>query len=179
MDLIYDEFFPEVPDAVNSNLENEGFVTTLILYNLGSMIIAILSFPVLVIYSCVLKLFIPCCKGTIKRSCKKKRESLEETLYWSQPIVTYTESYAVLSMCTLINLRFVSHNPNIKTFLLCTVDGIRRINDSPDFVADNRLVDDLIHPTSGCCPHSIVLLDTSGRRKDKEEIRSYLRTLEH
>ena len=108
MELLYDQIFDEVPDSVNSNLENEGFGTTLILYNLGSMIIAILSFPVLAIYSSILRLFIPVCKGTIKKSCKKKRENLEETLYWTQPIVTYTESYAVLSMCTLINLRFVS-----------------------------------------------------------------------
>jgi len=107
MELLYDQIFDEVPDSVNSNLENEGFGTTLILYNLGSMIIAILSFPVLAIYSSILRLFIPVCKGTIKKSCKKKRESLEETLYWTQPIVTYTESYAVLSMCTLINLRFM------------------------------------------------------------------------
>ena len=69
MDLIYDIFFPEVPDSVNSNLENEGFGTTLIVYNLGSMIIAILSFPVLVIYLMIIRLILPCCTGKSKLKC--------------------------------------------------------------------------------------------------------------
>ena len=178
MDLIYDEFFTDVPDSANSNLENEGFGTTLILYNLGSMIIAILSFPVLTIYACVLKFFIPCCKGPVKVYCKKKREDLQETLYWSQPIVTYTESYAVLSMCTLINLRFVSPDLNPITFFPFTVDGIRRVNDSIDFFTDNHPIGNPVYFACGSSPDSFVLLGTSRWRKNLAEIRSNLRTLE-
>lgn len=70
IDILYDEFFFDIPDSVNQNLEAEGFGTTLILYNLGSMIIAIVSFPLLVIYFLVVSFFTQFCLGKLKGWCK-------------------------------------------------------------------------------------------------------------
>merc|ERR1711924_224852 len=71
MDILYDKFIPEIPDSMNSNLEAEGFGTTLVLYNLGSMIIAIVSWPVLCVYLMIVAFFVPICFGKIRKWCSE------------------------------------------------------------------------------------------------------------
>lgn len=105
-DFIYEELFGfKKPDAVNDNLEAEGFETTLFLFNVGSLIIAIISYPIMLVTYIVMKLL--CCG---KQSwVEKKRAKLGKLLFWTHPIVTIMESYAVLVMSVFINIRFMDY----------------------------------------------------------------------
>jgi hypothetical protein len=132
-DLVYTDFYPEKPDPINENFNSSGFSTTLILYNLGSLMLAILSFPVLIVYMWTTK---HCIKNVKNKKCKKyfakKQKTLRQTLFWGQPLLTYMEAYAVLSMATLIQFKYVSftrfknsldglHSSKL-LFLSCSID---------------------------------------------------------
>jgi len=107
-DLVYTDFYPKKPDPINENFNSSGFSTTLILFNLGSLMLAILSFPALIVYLWATK---HCLKNVKNKKCKKyfanKQKTLRQTLFWGQPLLTYTEAYAVLSMATLIQFKYM------------------------------------------------------------------------
>ena len=89
-------------DPINDNFNSVGFGTTLFIYNIGSMIIFICTYPVLVLLYLLLRY---CCENNKKKSCRlKTKEKLRKCLFWGQPIVTITEGFGVISMCTFINL---------------------------------------------------------------------------
>lgn len=106
---IYDFWIEDKPDSLNSNFEAEGYETTYIIYNMGSMIIAVVSFPILVVWYFILSCCAPWQPGNIRVKCMSRKKKLKETLFFAQPLVTYTESYAVLCICALISTRFVSY----------------------------------------------------------------------
>lgn len=59
-DMIYEDFFGfHKPEPLNDNLEAEGYETTYFIYNVGSIIIPILVFPLLIIVFILLK----CCRN--------------------------------------------------------------------------------------------------------------------
>ena len=155
---------------MNQNIESEGFGTTLILYNLGSMIIAILSFPVLVCYLVLSTFLTAFCFGKIHIWCSKKSTELKEGLFWSQPLITYMESYAVLSMCTIINFRFVSFS-----FTLHLLDGLVRRRQHLFGSADDHSAFDLAVFTRCGCLHHDVPLGQPRRGKDKAKVRRSVR----
>jgi hypothetical protein len=75
-----------------------GLETTLFIYNIGSMLLIILLYPVLATISFLDSLI----------RCKKRRskysQKLNRFVFWNQPIVTMQEAYSTLTMSCLINL---------------------------------------------------------------------------
>ena len=103
-DSFYDTYFNiDETEPMNSNFEQIGFGSLFFLYNLGSMVVAIASLPVLVVLILLMK---PCrkCSGRINRYHNK----LSRYMYWGHPITVFTESYAQLCICSMINMRYVS-----------------------------------------------------------------------
>ena len=106
-----DIFFNEVlswvsTDPVNNNFNSVGFGSTLFIYNIGSMIILYCAYPVFVL---VYLMICYCYKSKDKNPCRlKTKEKLRNCLFWGQPIVIITEGFGIISMCTFINLKFVS-----------------------------------------------------------------------
>jgi hypothetical protein len=69
-DIFYNEVFNWVPtDPINENFNSIGFGTTLFIYNIGSMIFYIFTYPVLVLVYLVLRY---CYKSKKKDSCRLK-----------------------------------------------------------------------------------------------------------
>lgn len=108
VDYLYDLYIEDTPDPLNNNFEAEGYETTYIIYNLGSLIIAVVSWPILTILYCILSCCAPWQPGNIRKTCTKRKEKLRKTLFFAQPLITYTESYSVMCICALISTRFVS-----------------------------------------------------------------------
>ena len=91
-DYLYEDLLGfEKPDAINENLDAEGFESTLFLFNVGSMIIAISSYPVLILVNGILKCMKSCCGN--KSYIARKQAALSKSLFWGHPIVTIIESY--------------------------------------------------------------------------------------
>ena len=85
-DLFYNDVLGWSPnDPINQNFEDEGFGSTLFIYNIGSMIIAILLYPVLVTVYLILRC---CC--TEKKGKERWYEKTKERLHISlaQPVVS-------------------------------------------------------------------------------------------
>ena len=89
-------------DPINENFDTVGLGSTLFIYYIDSMKIFICMYPLLVFVYLVLQY---CCGNKNKKSCRfKTKEKLRKCLFWGQPIVTITEGFNVISMCTFINL---------------------------------------------------------------------------
>jgi hypothetical protein len=71
-------------DPINSNFEEIGFESSLFLYNLGSMVLAFIAFPIMSVLALVMKY---CC---FRKSWMHKwgDKTLDE-LFWSNPILTF------------------------------------------------------------------------------------------
>lgn len=97
-DFYNDELGEVESDPINENFAEIGFEGGLFLYNLGSMILTFLIYPLFIVITWLL--------GKCKRIKKvhKWAEDTKKGLFWSEPIVTITEAYSVLAMCTFINL---------------------------------------------------------------------------
>jgi len=81
-----------------------GFSSRLFLYNLGSMIVIFLIYPLLVIFNSITQKLV-CCK-----ICKNFKKKANVFLFWSKPIMTMMESYNMLALCTLINSTDINFN---------------------------------------------------------------------
>jgi hypothetical protein len=106
-DLFYDDVLGWTPtDPIHQNFADVGFSSTLFIYNIGSMILTISTFPILVLVYLILKFV---CGKSQKKNCgTKTRDKLRKCLFWGHPIVTLTEAFTVVCMCTFINLESVS-----------------------------------------------------------------------
>jgi hypothetical protein len=91
------------PGALNSNFEDQGYGSVYLLQNLGTLLVAILTIPLLVGLYYVLLPFTRC-----STKIKKVHLKLKNYLFWSHQIQVIFESYSVICMCALINLKFVS-----------------------------------------------------------------------
>jgi hypothetical protein len=78
-----------------------GLETTLFIFNIGSILLVILLYPVLVVISTVNKV-VGCCKKETKFESK-----FNKFVFWNQPIVTMQEVYLMLVMSALINLHYL------------------------------------------------------------------------
>ena len=87
------------PDALNSNFDIVGFETTWSFFNLGSLGLIIISFPVFIAVDLALR-FLDAIKIDKVGKWQKK---LAEKLYWNAFIRFVIESYTILTVCCLIN----------------------------------------------------------------------------
>lgn len=103
--VFYDIYFPPpVTDGpLNDNFNALGFSSMYFLYNLGSMILGLLSLPLIMAFSLILRLF--------KRKNKllnKIYKKLTGIVFWEHPITLTNETFWLICFCTFINVTFVS-----------------------------------------------------------------------
>jgi len=101
---------------MNENFDKIGFGSMYFLNNLGSMIVGILSLPVMMAMLYILKYL----KNFSKR-IEKIYANLEEMMFWEHPITLTNETFWMVCLCTFINSRIVSENfLNLFRFLSIT-----------------------------------------------------------
>ena len=83
-----------------------GFDSTFFLYNMGSLIIAWLSIPVLLMVTLLLRCLNCCCKNW--QLLQRLLAKIESQMFWNYPIRVFNESATIIYMCCLINLRYPS-----------------------------------------------------------------------
>ena len=91
------------PGPVNENFEALGYGSTFFLYNIGSLILAIITIPGLVAASAILWLI-----SHFSNSILRIHRYLSRKLYWGHFLSLIFESYSALVMGVLINLTHVS-----------------------------------------------------------------------
>ena len=91
------------PGALNSNFEDQGYGSVYLLQNLGTLLVAILTIPIFVGLYYLMKPFTRC-----STRIQKVHLKLKNYLFWSHQIQVIFESYSVICMCALINLKYVS-----------------------------------------------------------------------
>jgi hypothetical protein len=108
-DAFYNEYFPSMAPttAINANFQAIGFSSMYFNYNIGSMIISFLAFPVLALTTLILK---PLRKF---KCCNWLYLQIASRIYWNTTIKTISQSYTVIVMCVVINTLNVSARPLI------------------------------------------------------------------
>ena len=100
--LFYDKWFSidseEVLQPLYPSFELIGLESTLFLYNIGTMMLILASFPVLMLAYIVAKLFMPC------QIFKALHSKLSSDLFWNLPLLSLLETYYMLVLCCAINL---------------------------------------------------------------------------
>ena len=93
----------EASNSLNSNFESLGYSSMYFLRNMGTLMLVLLSLPFLVVVQLILKYVF---RNSKRVTIFERR--LSKSLYWNYVIQVIFESYSVLCMCVLINLRYVS-----------------------------------------------------------------------
>ncbi len=102
----YDTYLPPPPTdgPLNDNFNSLGLGSMYFLKNLGSMIIGLVSLPVLFTIVIVLKYL---------KNCNKKMhriyEKLNGVIFWGQPITLLNETFWMVCLCTFVNSKIVSN----------------------------------------------------------------------
>ena len=103
-DTFYNEYFPSMAPttAINANFQAIGFNSMYFNYNIGSLIISFLAFPVLALVTLILKPLrrFKCCNWLYLQIAGR--------IYWNSTIKTISSSYTVIVMCVCINTLNVS-----------------------------------------------------------------------
>jgi len=103
-DTFYNEYFPNMAPttAINSNFQAIGFSSMYFNYNIGSLILSFLAFPVLALVALILNPLrrFKCCNWLYLK--------ITSTIYWNSTIKTISQSYTVIVMCVGINTLNVS-----------------------------------------------------------------------
>ena len=88
---------------LNSNFSAVGFNSMYFVYNIGSMIISYIAFP-------ILSLIVACLKPCYKKSkcLTSVYNKIRQQIYWNSTIKVLTETYVIVVMCVLINSKYVS-----------------------------------------------------------------------
>lgn len=86
-------------EAINENFESVGLSSTLFLYNVGSLVVMILSIPLLLFVVVLMKPFRRC-SGKIN----KYHNKLSRYMMWGHPITVMQESYTVALICAMLNV---------------------------------------------------------------------------
>lgn len=113
MEIFYEKVFgwDNTADSINTNFEDQGFGSTLFLFNVGSiLILCLVWFPLLfthVCCSCFTRFF---CFGKQDKCFPDRREKLRNFVFWNHPVLTIYESYFVICLCAFINMNYVTHN---------------------------------------------------------------------
>ena len=119
MDLLYDLIFPNKirSEPLNANFDQIGFSSMYLIYNLGSMILAFVMIPVkILLYFCLKPL------NHFER-VRKIRQYLWLSTFWNTTLATIKESFTIIVICVLINLRefkFDDANQNVNSILSVT-----------------------------------------------------------
>ena len=100
------EMTPKNP--INANFEALGFVSIYSVINLNTVLVLLFCFPVLAIFELILRLMT--CKYPVKVSMK-----LKKNLYWNSSITLFRESFIIILICGLINLRVLTYNTTWET----------------------------------------------------------------
>ena len=96
---------------IQQKMERLGFETVWILPNLGSLLFFMGLFPLLVAVLALLAT-LRCLCGI----CASQRDRLGSFLFWNWPIAFLRDSYVVIAICSLYNLRYRSwHNLEAST----------------------------------------------------------------
>ena len=102
-DSFYNFVFPSLqradPGPVNDNFDALGYGSTFFLYNIGTLILAIIIIPGLVAATALFKIF-----GFVSKLSKRLHFYLSRKLYWGHFLSLLFESYSALVMCVLINI---------------------------------------------------------------------------
>ena len=101
---------PNPPISVN--FEAIGFDSMYCLINIGSILILMVLFPILVAFDLILRLI--SYKYAIKANNK-----LKQILYWNTTLTTFKESYLIALLCAFINLRALSSETGWETLSIC------------------------------------------------------------
>ena len=118
-ELLYERLlgWADTQDSINTNFEDEGFGSSLFLFNIGSILIILLIWvPALLLHiflRCFVEFF---CLGNQKKCGPDARQKVKNFVFWTHPILTLYESYFVISLCTLINMAYVVRNTPQETF---------------------------------------------------------------
>ena len=96
----------EVKDMIQEKMERLGFESVWILPNLGSLLFFMGLFPLLLSVLALLAILHRICN-----ICGQKCNRLSSFLFWNWPIAFLRDSYVVIAICSLYNLRYWSwHN---------------------------------------------------------------------
>jgi hypothetical protein len=101
----YDTYLPSPPTdgPMNDNFNALGFGSMYFLNNLGSMIVGLLSLPILMAVLFVIKFF----KSRNKR-IEKIYKALNEVMFWEHPITLTNETFWIVCLSTFVNSTIVS-----------------------------------------------------------------------
>ena len=103
-DTFYDEYFPKMAQtsAINTNFQTLGFSNMYFCYNIGSLILSFLAFPILALVTLILKPMrrFKCCDWLYLK--------ITTTIFWNSTVKTISQSYTVIVMCVGINSLNVS-----------------------------------------------------------------------
>ena len=102
-DIIYDKMNIEPTDPIDSNFESVGFESQYFLVNMGTMVIFYLIYLFFFILAPIIRLLRKSCR-CMKR-CSKR---LDRSIYWGSLITLMNESYMIIIVCALINIKIFS-----------------------------------------------------------------------
>jgi hypothetical protein len=126
-DTFYNQYFASMAPttAINENFQAIGFSSMYFNYNIGSMIISFLAFPVLALVSLIIKPLrrFKCCDWLYLQ--------ITGRIYWNSTIKTISSSYTVIVMCVCINTLNVSDQP------LISLAYLRQPRGNHEFLPDN------------------------------------------
>jgi hypothetical protein len=102
----YNTYLPGPPTdgPINDNFNALGLCSMLFLDNMGSMVVGLLSLPILVSVLFVFKILKKC-----NKRIKRIYESLNELVFWQHPITLTNETFWMVCLCTFVNSTTVSN----------------------------------------------------------------------
>ncbi len=106
-DLFYDTYFGGMKEAetgaINDNFKSDGFSSVFFIYNMGTLMVVILSMPLLAVVSYTLKLL-----RNKHRRINTAYLKISNYLFWSHSITVVFESYSMVCVSAFINSTHVS-----------------------------------------------------------------------
>mmetsp|Transcript_13899 Transcript_13899/g.16571 ORF Transcript_13899/g.16571 Transcript_13899/m.16571 type:complete len:140 (-) Transcript_13899:804-1223(-) len=111
-DKVYEDMMTQLetydePDVLQQKMNHLGFETPWLLPNLGSLVLFLGLYPLMMFILSMLH----CCTLSCAPSCEKRRDNLSGTVFWNWPISYLRDSYVVIQICCLYNARYQSwHN---------------------------------------------------------------------
>ena len=98
-----------IHDYLHEKMEVLGFDTNWLLPNLGSAILFFGLYPCMVAYYLALKCLSEKCKV---KSCRRRRIAMRGVVFWNWPISFFRDSYVVIAICTIYNIKYARWNPD-------------------------------------------------------------------
>ena len=105
-DIIHELMMIDPTDPINENYEKLGFQSQYFLVNMGTILVFVLTYILSLIVSPIISLF-----SYGRCSCKwmkKITKRLNNKIFWGSLIVLMNESYMIVIVCVLINIRVLS-----------------------------------------------------------------------